>query len=103
MALTNAEKQKRWRDRRRALARQEQEHKARVAKVTSYVTAAVTAKRYSKPMRPQSMPERIGSRICLVLSRHMLTHERSLHRTRTLHTGSSKMKSITSVRRIGWR
>jgi len=43
------------------------------------------------------MPERIGSRTCLVSSRHMLTHERSLHRTRTLLTGSSKMKSITSV------
>ena len=35
MALTNAEKQKRWRDRRRTLAKQAQEHKARVAKVTS--------------------------------------------------------------------
>jgi hypothetical protein len=35
MALTNAEKQKRWRDRRRALAKQAQEPKARVAKVTS--------------------------------------------------------------------
>jgi hypothetical protein len=35
MALTNAEKQKRWRDRRRALAKQAQEQKARVAKVTS--------------------------------------------------------------------
>jgi len=35
MALTNAEKQKRWRDRRRALVKQAQEHKARVAKVTS--------------------------------------------------------------------
>src|SRR5258706_10846171 len=30
MALTNAEKQKRWRDRRRTLAKQAQEHKARV-------------------------------------------------------------------------
>ena len=35
MALTNTEKQKRWRDRRRALAKQAQEPKARVAKVTS--------------------------------------------------------------------
>src|SRR5229473_2971852 len=35
MALTNAEKQKRWRDRRRALAKQAQQQKARVAKVTS--------------------------------------------------------------------
>jgi len=35
MALTNAEKQKRWRDRRRALAKQAQEHKTRVAKATS--------------------------------------------------------------------
>jgi len=35
MALTNAEKQKRWRDRRRALAKQAQEHKVRAAKVTS--------------------------------------------------------------------
>ena len=35
MALTNAEKQKRWRDRRRALAKQTQEPKARVAKLTS--------------------------------------------------------------------
>ena len=35
MALTNAEKQKRWRDRRRALAKQAQEPKAHVAKVTS--------------------------------------------------------------------
>ncbi len=34
MALTNAEKQKRWRDRRRALAKQGQEPKARVAKMT---------------------------------------------------------------------
>src|SRR5258708_14536021 len=35
MALTNAEKQKRWRDRRRTIAKQAQEHKARVAEVTS--------------------------------------------------------------------
>jgi len=35
MALTNAEKQKRWRDRHRALAKQTQEPKARVAKLTS--------------------------------------------------------------------
>jgi hypothetical protein len=35
MALTNAEKQKRWRDRRRAFAKQAQEHKAHTGKVTS--------------------------------------------------------------------
>jgi len=35
MALTNAEKQKRWRDRRKALAKQVQEHKPRFAKATS--------------------------------------------------------------------
>src|SRR5215831_17716116 len=33
MALTNAEKQKRWRDRQRALAKQAQEQEARLAKV----------------------------------------------------------------------
>ena len=35
MALTNAEKQKRWRERRKALAKQAQEHKTRLAKTTS--------------------------------------------------------------------
>jgi hypothetical protein len=35
MALTNAEKQKRWRDKRKVLAKQAQEHQARPAKVTS--------------------------------------------------------------------
>ena len=35
MALTNAEKQKRWRDRRKALAKQAQEHKPRFAKAAS--------------------------------------------------------------------
>jgi len=35
MALTNAEKQRRWRDKRKALAKQAQEPKARVAKMPS--------------------------------------------------------------------
>ena len=35
MALTNAEKQKRWRERRKALAKQAQEHKPRLAKTTA--------------------------------------------------------------------
>lgn len=35
MALTNAEKQKRWREKRKALAKQAQEHQAHLAKVTS--------------------------------------------------------------------
>jgi len=35
MALTNAEKQKRWRERRKALAKQAEEQKVRLAKATS--------------------------------------------------------------------
>jgi hypothetical protein len=87
MALTNAEKQRRWREKRKALAKQAPQREAGLAKSTSLRNDGNDSQKRQQAYEATEYARAHWVTHLLDLVDAYATHERSLHQTKTLLAG----------------